>query len=338
MKSQLLNLQKKAESAIKKAVSLSDLETAKTVYLGKKGNLTDILKGLSTLAPDQRPIIGQLANQIKQNLTTLIQTQQDKLEQGEWEQKLLSDSIDTTLPSTRIEYGTRHPINQVINEICALFNRLGFSIKKGPDIETDYYNFEALNIPADHPSRDMHDTFYLNHNLVLRTHTSPVQIHVMETQKPPLKIICPGKVYRCDSDITHSPVFHQIEGLYVDKGVTYAHLKGILEQFIHELFGKDRNVRFRPSYFPFTEPSTEIDVACGKCQGQGCSLCKNTGWIEILGAGMVHRNVFRAVGYDLDSVTGFAFGMGIERIAMLKYDIHDIRLFYENDIRFLRQF
>jgi phenylalanyl-tRNA synthetase alpha chain len=338
MQNKLNILAKQAALHAQKLDNLTALEEYKISLLGKKGELTQILKGVGQLSPEERPLIGKLANEVKQKLASIIQEKQNKLEQEQLEQKLLSDNTDITLPSKKIPLGKKHILNQVIEEISDIFQRLGFSIKEGPDIENDFYNFKALNIPDDHPARDMHDTFYLKNNHVMRTHTSPVQIRVMEKSKPPLKFIVPGKVYRCDADVTHSPVFQQVEGLFVDKNVTCSELKGTLSFFLREMFGKDKKVRFRPSYFPFTEPSTEVDVQCVKCKGKGCNLCKQTGWLEILGAGMVNRQVFRYAKYDPDQVTGFAFGMGVERIAMLKYAVHDIRLFYENDIRFLKQF
>ncbi len=338
MQNRLEDLKNKAITAVQQAESLKHLEDLKVLYLGKKGELTDILKGLATLPADQKPIIGQLANTIKNDVQEFIDKQKDVLQEKEWHAVLSSDKTDISLPSKRPSLGKKHPLNQTLDDVLACFNQLGFSVKEGPDIETDHYNFEALNIPADHPARDMHDTFYLTTGHVLRTHTSPVQIRTMEAEKPPIKIIVPGKVYRCDADVTHSPCFHQVEGLYVNEHVSFAELKGTLSYFLRAMFGTKRKVRFRPSYFPFTEPSTEVDVECFKCSGKGCSMCKQTGWLEILGAGMVHRNVFRAVGYNPDEVTGFAFGLGIERIAMLRYEIQDIRLFFENDKRFLEQF
>jgi phenylalanyl-tRNA synthetase alpha chain len=338
MQTHLEQLKTRAIEAISKAESLKHLEDLKVLYLGKKGELTDILKGLATLPADQKPIIGQLANVIKTEVQSHIDLQKEALQEKEWAAVLSQDTTDTSLPSKRPPLGKKHPINQTLEDVLACFNQLGFSVQTGPDIETEHYNFEALNIPANHPARDMQDTFYLTTSHVLRTHTSPVQIRTMESQQPPIKIVVPGKVYRCDADVTHSPCFHQVEGLYVDKNVSFSELKGTLSYFLKAMFGAKRQVRFRPSYFPFTEPSTEVDVQCFKCSGKGCSLCKQTGWLEILGAGMVHRNVFRAVNYDPDAVTGFAFGLGIERIAMLRYEIQDIRLFFENDKRFLEQF
>ena len=334
----LTQLEKECITSISQTQSVQGLETIRVQFLGKKGALTQLLKDISTLPIDKRPLIGKLANQVKSKIATHIDKQSTHLQDLELTKTLSQDTCDPTLPAPHSPLGTRHPLSQTITLVCDLFSKLGYSIQEGPDIESEDYNFDKLNIPSTHPARDMHDTFYLSDAHLLRTHTSPVQIRTMLTAKPPLRILAPGKVYRCDADTSHSPVFHQIEGLYVDTNVTFADLKGTLEHFLHALFGKERKVRFRPSYFPFTEPSTEVDVECFKCKGNGCSLCKQTGWLEILGAGMVHQNVFTAVNYDPKTITGFAFGMGIERIAMLLYHIHDIRLFYENDTRFLRQF
>jgi phenylalanyl-tRNA synthetase alpha chain len=338
MKEKLEALKDQALSTITSLSSIKELEDARIRILGKKGELTELLKEVGTLRPSERPVICALANTVKQEINDLISSRKENLEQEAWTQELQSDQVDVTLPGKGFRFGTLHPLNQVLSDVIILFSKLGYSVQEGPDIESEYFNFEALNIPANHPARDMHDTFYFSNKTLLRTHTSPVQIRTMKNHKPPLKIIVPGKVYRCDADVTHSPVFHQVEGLYVNEKVTFAELKGTLQHFLKELFGKSMKVRFRPSYFPFTEPSTEVDVQCFKCSGNGCSVCKNSGWLEILGAGMVHRNVFRSVGYDPAKVSGFAFGMGIERIAMLKYEITDIRLFYENDSRFLNQF
>ncbi len=335
---QLHQLQSTQSEHIGVATTVSQLDELKTEIFGKKGTLTQILQNLGTLTPEERPQLGQEGNIVKTHLSQLIDEKRARLDASELDAKLSQDTTDMTLPGRRPRHGRLHPINQTLNDTIAIFQRLGFSLKEGPDIETDYYNFEALNIPDHHPARDMHDTFYMQSGHVLRTHTSGVQIHVLEHEAPPLKIIVPGKVYRCDSDPTHSPCFHQIEGLYVDKDVSFAQLKDTLTTFLQAIFGQKRTVRFRPSYFPFTEPSTEVDVQCFHCKGAGCGLCKQTGWLEILGAGMVHRNVLRHVNINPDEITGFAFGLGIERIAMLRYEIQDIRLFYENDRRFLEQF
>jgi phenylalanyl-tRNA synthetase alpha chain len=335
---QLQTLKNKAFSDIQQAVSTQSLEEIRVEFLGKKGLLTEVLKGMATLDVAQRPLIGQAANEIKTEIQALYQERVTGLQRQERDARLREEAVDVSLPGHGTDLGLRHPLNQVLLEVTAIFQDLGFSVQEGPDVESDYYNFEALNIPKDHPARDMHDTFYLKNGDVLRTHTSPVQIRTMTQQTPPIRIIVPGKVYRCDTDVTHSPMFHQVEGLYVDKDVTFSQLKGTLSHFLKTFFGKDKKVRFRPSYFPFTEPSTEVDVECVKCEGHGCNVCKRSGWLEILGAGMVNRKVFDSVGYDPDQVTGFAFGLGIERLAMLKFGIPDIRFFYENDKRFLGQF
>jgi phenylalanyl-tRNA synthetase alpha chain len=338
MNTQLNDLKNEAFLAIEKALNTGNIEQLRQVYLGKKGLLTEQLKQVASLPIEQRPLIGKLANTIKQDIHLKLDTVGKAFEEAELNNRLSHDTYDVSLPNIGPKSGHFHPITQTIKEITAIFAQLGFSVKTGPDIENDMTNFEKLNIPADHPSRDMHDTFYLKNGNLLRTHTSPVQIRTMLKEKPPIKILAPGKVFRCDADASHSPVFHQIEGLLVDKGVTFAQLMGTLEFFLHSYFGKHKKVRFRPSYFPFTEPSTEVDVACVMCDGKGCSLCKQTGWLEILGAGMVQRKVLENVDIDPDIYTGFAFGLGIDRMAMLKYRIKDIRLLYENDCRFLKQF
>ena len=334
----LLQLQDKGIQNINTSTSLESLDALRISLLGKKGQLTEILKGLKNLSKEERPKIGQLANTIKEKLTRSIESQKQKLKKAQLDQELEAIDVDTSLPGIKTGLGRLHPITQVMRKIIAIFNQLGFTLKQGPEIEDDYHNFEALNIPAHHPSRDMHDTFYLNSGQVLRTHTSPVQIRTMLQQKPPIKLLAPGKVFRCDSDTSHSPIFHQIEGLYVAKGVNFAQLRGCLTFFLHHLFGQHKPIRFRPSYFPFTEPSVEVDVECVACKGKGCRLCKHTGWLEILGAGMVNHKVLDNVEYDPEKVSGFAFGMGVERVAMILYQISDIRLFFENDLRFLRQF
>ncbi len=336
MKDKLNQLQSDALTEISGAESESQLNEIRIKYLGRKGLLTGILRQMGTLPPDERPLIGQLANQIKRRLTDGLENKQKQLKAGR--KGPVSVKLDVTLPGRRPRLGKKHPITQVIEEVCNIFLGLGFQIAEGPEVEEDYYNFEALNIPADHPARDMHDTFYITDNILLRTHTSPVQIRVMEKIKPPVRIIAPGKAYRCDADLTHTPMFHQVEGLLVDEAVTFGDLKGVLSIFVHRMFGEQTNLRFRPSFFPFTEPSAEIDIACVICKGEGCRVCSGSGWLEILGAGMVDPAVFDRVGYDAERYTGFAFGMGIERIAMLKYGINDIRLFFENDVRFLSQF
>ncbi|HAK89470.1 MAG TPA: phenylalanine--tRNA ligase subunit alpha [Nitrospiraceae bacterium] len=320
------------------ANNLSELANLRVKYLGRKGIITERLKSLSALPPEERPLQGKNINEIKESIEADLDSRESRLKHEELKKQLLSDSVDVTLSGKFIPFGRPHPINKVLSEITDIFVGMGFSVEEGPEVELDYYNFEALNIPKDHPARDMQDTFYITDDIVLRTHTSPVQVRVMEKRKPPVRFIAPGKVYRCDADITHTPMFHQIEGFMVDKGITFSNLKGVLEAFLHRMFGADTPVRFRPSFFPFTEPSAEVDIGCILCGGAGCRVCKGSGWLEILGAGMVNPKVFEHVGYDPEEYSGFAFGMGIERIAMLKYSIDDIRLFYENDIRFLRQF
>jgi phenylalanyl-tRNA synthetase alpha chain len=296
------------------------------------------MKGLGALSAEERPVVGQLVNRIRDEIEARIEDGLTAARERAKMERLQSERIDVTLPGRRMGCGTKHPITQVIEEISDIFAGLGFSVAEGPEIEHDWYNFEALNFPPEHPARDMQDTFFVENGLLLRTHTSPVQIRSMLKQKPPLRIIAPGTVYRCDSDATHSPMFHQIEGLMVDKGISFGDLKGILTIFTNQLFGQKTGVRLRPSFFPFTEPSAEVDIACVICGGKGCRVCKNSGWLESLGAGMVDPEVFRHVNYDSEAISGFAFGMGIERIAMLKYGISDMRLLFENDVRFLRQF
>ena len=319
--------------------SISDtkqLEQIRVDYLGKKGQLQSLMKELRNASPEDKPKLGKDINILKQHVEQGINNKGAGL--GSKISKKSETTFDTTLPGRKELIGSLHPITQVMEEITSIFFGLGFQVEEGPEIETDYYNFEALNIPKDHPARDMQDTFYIEEETVLRTHTSPVQIHVMENREPPLRIIAPGKVYRCDSDVSHTPMFHQIEGLMVDKDVSFSHLKGIMNIFLHEVFGKNTKIRFRPSFFPFTCPSAEVDIQCVICSGKGCRVCSQTGWLEILGAGMVDPAVFQSVNYDPEKWTGFAFGLGIERIAMLKFGINDIRLFFENDLRFLKQF
>jgi phenylalanyl-tRNA synthetase alpha chain len=330
-------LQEQALAEIGQARSADDLEQLRVQYLGRKGRLTLILRGLKDLPPEVRKTVGQQANRAKMALEDALDQVVSALKE-EALRAAAAREIDVTLPGRRHPLGHLHPLTLIMTEICDIFQRLGFEAVEGPEVELDWYNFEALNIPPDHPARDMQDTFYFNDKVLLRTHTSPMQIRVMEKRRPPVRIIAPGKVYRRDSDMTHSPMFHQVEGLLVDKGVTFADLKGVLTAFVHQLFGPEVSLRFRPSYFPFTEPSAEIDIACVICRGEGCRVCKITGWLEVLGAGMVHPAVFEAVGYDPEEYTGFAFGLGVERIAMLKYGIDDIRLFFDNDLRFLKQF
>lgn len=331
-------IKSQALEKIAQADNLHDLDKIRIDYLGKSGILTEQLKKLGSLKAPDRPIFGKALNIVKAEVENNLRDKKEKLEKSTIAQSIKTQKIDITLPGKVKKRGKKHPITQIMDELVDIFNKLGFEIAYGPDIETEYYNFEALNIPPYHPSRDMWSTLWIEDGTLLRTHTSPVQIRVMEKEKPPLAYIMPGRVYRRDADVTHSTVFHQVEGLLVDKDITFADLKGTLTEFLRAVFGKNRNVRFRPSYFPFTEPSCEIDVECFQCEGKGCRLCKNTGWIEILGAGMVDPNVFKSVKYDPEKYSGFAFGVGVERIAMLKYGIDDIRLFYQNDLRFLEQF
>ncbi len=332
------DLKEKFLNELKSVISPADLFQLRVIYLGKKGYITAALKELSSATPEQRPLLGKKINDVKQFIEAELDAKEAVLKNEALKKQLLAGSIDITLPGKYTVFGKEHPINKVLFEITDIFVRMGFSVEEGPEVELDRYNFEALNFPREHPARDMQDTFFVSDDIVLRTHTSPVQVRGMEKRKPPVRFIAPGKVYRCDADITHTPMFHQVEGLMVDKDITFSNLKGILEAFLRQMFGPDTPVRFRPSFFPFTEPSAEIDIGCILCGGSGCRVCKNSGWLEILGAGMVNPAVFKYVGYDPEVYSGFAFGMGIERIAMLKYSIDDIRLFYENDIRFLRQF
>lgn len=323
---------------LNKIDSLQALLNTKAKYIGKKGILTEKIKILGQLPQEERKAQGKILNELKNFIEEQIKNKESELKQNQIRESLTRDYIDITFPGKDYYFGGSHPVNKTLLEIIDIFNELGFTIEEGPEVELDYYNFEALNIPKNHPARDMQDTFYVNEDVVLRTHTSPVQVRVMEKKKPPLRFISPGKVYRCDSDVTHTPMFHQVEGLMVDEEVSFSHLKGMLIYFLQRFFGKKIPVRFRPSFFPFTEPSTEIDIGCIICGAKGCRVCKGTGWLEVLGAGMVHPNVFKFAGYPDRKYTGFAFGMGVERLTMLKYGIDDIRLFFDNDIRFLRQF
>jgi len=338
MREQLEQMRKDALRCIEQAADENALQDVRVRFLGRKGELTGLMKGLGALSAEERPVVGQLVNTIKDEIESTLDSALKAARDREVLQRLQSERIDVSLPGRRSVCGTKHPITLVIEEVCDIFAGLGFSVAEGPEIEHDWYNFEALNFPPEHPARDMQDTFFVENNLLLRTHTSPVQIRTMLKQKPPVRIIAPGTVYRCDSDATHSPMFHQIEGLMVDKGVTFGDLKGMLTTFTNQLFGQKTGVRLRPSFFPFTEPSAEVDIACVICGGKGCRVCKQSGWLEILGAGMVDPEVYRHVNYDAEEISGFAFGMGIERIAMLKYGINDMRLLFENDVRFLRQF
>jgi len=338
MKEELEKLFGEALGNLKVAGEESQVTQVRTEFLGRKGKITALLRGLANVLPEQRPIVGRLANEIKLSLEEKIRESLASIQARKMKERLFHEKLDITLPGRRVPTGRKHPISEVCDEVIEIFLGLGFQISEGPEVESDYYNFEALNIPKDHPARDMHDTFYISDEVLLRTHTSPVQIRLMEKQEPPIQIIAPGKVFRCDSDVSHTPMFHQVEGLMVGDNITFGDLKGILTIFLHEMFGAKTKVRFRPSFFPFTEPSAEVDIACVMCQGNGCRVCSSSGWMEILGAGMVDPEVFRIVGYNPNEVVGFAFGLGIERIAMLKYGISDIRLFFENDMRFLGQF
>ena len=335
---EILSLKELFLKELKSAKSLTELQQLKVKYLGKKGLVTSRLKSLSSISPELRPEYGKAINDVKGFITEELENREADLKSEEHKRLILSETLDITLPGKFTPFGREHPVNTVLAEIIRIFVPMGFEVKEGPEVELDYYNFEALNMPKDHPARDMQDTLYISEEVVLRTHTSPVQIRVMEKTKPPLKVIAPGKVYRCDADICHTPMFHQVEGFMVDTDISFSDLKGVLESFIHSFFNMDTPVRFRPSFFPFTEPSAEVDIGCNFCSGKGCRVCKNTGWVEILGAGMINPKVFEMVGYDPKVYSGFAFGMGVERLAMLKYSIDDIRLFFENDIRFLRQF
>ncbi|OHE25159.1 MAG: phenylalanine--tRNA ligase subunit alpha, partial [Syntrophus sp. RIFOXYC2_FULL_54_9] len=331
-------LREAAEAELRKAGTEEELQTVRTRYLGRKGLLTGLLRNIGNVNPAERPEFGKRCNEIKEDLSARIDRLLAGMALKKREEALLRERIDVTLPGRGIRRGTLHPVTQVREEICRIFAGLGFSVVEGPEVELDYYNFEALNIPKNHPARDMQDTFYIEENIVLRTHTSPVQVRIMEKTKPPVRILSPGRVYRRDSDISHTPMFHQIEGLLVDRGVTFGDLKGVLTMFLKQVFGEETALRFRPSFFPFTEPSAEVDIRCVMCGGRGCRVCGSSGWVEILGSGMVDPEVFKNVGYDPEEFTGFAFGLGLERIAMLKFGISDIRLFFENDMRFLEQF
>lgn len=333
VKNTIEEIYQKAVTALSTAANEEAVNQISVQYLGRKGYVTLFLRNISQLPPDERRFAGQRANEVKGLISSAITAAMERLAQDRG-----VDRIDVSLPGRTPEIGSFHPITQVMNTICEILGKMGFAVVEGPEVESDYYNFEALNIPENHPARAMHDTFYVSDSVVLRTHTSPTQPRVMEKQAPPVRIIAPGKVYRCDSDLTHTPMFHQVEGLLVDEGISFADLKGILTGFVHQMFDDQTTLRFRPSFFPFTEPSAEVDIRCVMCRGKGCRVCSHTGWLEVLGAGMVHPAVFENVGYDPLRYTGFAFGMGIERIAMLKYGIDDIRRYFDNDCRFLRQF
>ena len=339
MLNKLKEIEANAAAAIAAMKDGTALEAARVKYLGKKGELTAILRGMGSLSADERPVIGAAANVIRQNIEAAIEKKEAELKEQFMNTRLASEKIDVTLPAKEKHIGVLHPLRQTENQMREIFIGMGFDIVEGPEVESTHNNFDALNAPADHPSRDETDTFYLSDDVVLRTQTSPVQIRAMQTRRPPIRIISPGRVYRCDpADATHSPMFHQLEGLVIDKNITFADLKGTLQEFAQELFGPETKTKFRPHHFPFTEPSAEVDVSCFKCGGKGCRFCKGSGWIEILGCGTVHPNVLRMCGIDPDEYTGFAFGVGLERIALLKYEIDDMRLLYENDVRFLKQF
>jgi len=334
----ITELQQQAAHAISAAQDVNALEAIRVDYLGKKGRLTEILKNLVNLSAEEKPKMGQLVNVVKRDISTLIEDKMQLLKEENLQKKLAAERIDISLPGRHKQSGSTHPVTQVKQFINSYFSRMGFDIVEGPEIETEFYNFEALNIPGHHPARAMHDTFYFGDGRLLRTHTSPVQIRVMETKEPPLRLIAPGRVYRCDSDMTHTPMFHQVEGLLIDKQATMTNLRGLLRDFFASFFGKELALRFRPSYFPFTEPSAEVDIECTQCAGEGCRSCKYTGWLEVLGCGMVHPNVLRNVNISPEEYQGWAFGMGIDRLAMLYFGIDDLRLMFENDLNFLNQF
>ena len=339
MKEQLSAIKAAAEARLKAAADLAELEQLRIKFLGKKGELTAAMKEMGKLSKEERPAMGKLANEVRSFVENALSEKAEALKKEAAAAKLKIETLDVTVPGKRPVYGKKHPLTTVLDDLKDIFIGMGFSIAEGPEVELDYYNFEALNIPKDHPARDTQDTFYIDENIVLRTQTSPVQVRVMENQKPPIRVIAPGKVFRSDTvDATHSPVFHQIEGLVVDKGITMADLKGTLEVFVKKLYGEDTKLRFRPHHFPFTEPSAEVDISCFNCGGEGCRICKGEGWIEILGCGMVHPKVLKNCDIDPEIYSGFAFGIGLERVTMFRYDIDDLRLFFENDIGFLKQF
>ena len=327
-----------ALEAVQRAEDVNALEQLRVLYLGKKGELTQVMKTLGDLPAEERPKVGALINAAKERVQEALNERKNLHEQAELANKLAAECIDVTLPGRGQTSGGLHPVTRTLERVEQFFTRIGYGIAEGPEVEDDYHNFEALNIPGHHPARAMHDTFYFNANMLLRTHTSPVQVRTMESQQPPIRIVCPGRVYRCDSDITHSPMFHQVEGLLIDEGISFADLKGTIEEFLRVFFEKDLGVRFRPSFFPFTEPSAEVDMQCVMCSGKGCRVCKQTGWLEVMGCGMVHPNVLKMSGIDPEKYQGFAFGMGVERLAMLRYGVNDLRLFFDNDLRFLAQF
>ncbi len=327
-----------ALEAVRQAADVNALEQIRVQFLGKKGELTQVMKTLGNMPAEERPKVGAIINEAKEQVQTELNARKADMEAAAMNAKLAAERIDVTLPGRGQLSGGLHPVTRTMERIEDFFAHIGFAVAQGPEVEDDYHNFEALNIPGHHPARAMHDTFYFNANTLLRTHTSPVQVRVMESQEPPIRIVCPGRVYRCDSDLTHSPMFHQVEGLLVDRKVSFADLKGTIEEFLRVFFEKQLEVRFRPSFFPFTEPSAEVDIQCVMCSGAGCRVCKQTGWLEVMGCGMVHPNVFRSAGIDPEVYQGFAFGMGVERLAMLRYGVNDLRLFFDNDLRFLAQF
>jgi len=335
----LENLLQQASHSISQSGDMAALDVVRVAYLGKKGELTAQLKNLGQLPAEERPAAGQAINQVKVQIQELLETRKSALSDLAIASRLQTETVDISLPGRRNGAGGLHPVTLTMNRIDKMFGKLGFDVAEGPEVEDDFHNFEALNIPEHHPARAMHDTFYFDDGRLLRTHTSPVQIRVMENQEPPLRVIAPGRVYRCDSDLTHTPMFHQVEGLLVDVDVSFSVLKGTLEEFLQMFFEQDDlKTRFRPSYFPFTEPSMEVDISCVMCAGEGCRVCSHTGWLEVLGCGMVHPELFRHTGVDSEKYTGYAFGMGVERLAMLRYGVNDLRLFFDNDLRFLQQF
>ncbi|MFB3041641.1 MAG: phenylalanine--tRNA ligase subunit alpha [Candidatus Poribacteria bacterium] len=338
MQEQLKQIETEALSELTIITNPRELELLRIKYFGRKGRITAVMKGMGRLSREERPIIGKLANEVRSKLTEAFDQVTQVLSRQEQEQRLIAESVDITLPSRRPQLGKKHPITQTADRMLEIFRGMGFQIATGPEVEHEYYNFDALNTPADHPARDLQDTLYITDEIVLRTHTSPVQIRFMEKHKPPVRIIAPGTVYRRDYDVSHTPTFHQVEGLLVDHRVTFSELKGVLFSFVQQMFGEQTRMRFRPHFFPFTEPSAEVDISCTVCHGKGCRTCSGTGWLEILGAGSVHPNVFRYVNYNPEEITGFAFGMGIERIASIRYGLPDIRVLYDNDLRFLQQF
>lgn len=337
MKEKVAQLREQAQVKIESAVSLQELEEIRVKLLGKKGELTEISKGMKNLSPEERPVLGQLVNETREFITNLLETKNLELKEKEKEERLAKEVLDITLPGEDIQLGTIHPITETMNFMKNIFIEMGFDVADGPEVEWVKYNFDALNIPQKHPSRDVSDTFYITDDVVLRTQTSPVQVRYMLNHKPPFRMICPGKVYRPDYDVSHTPMFHQMEGLMIGENISFANLKGILTHFVKKVFG-ETEVRFRPHFFPFTEPSAEMDVQCAVCKGKGCRVCKDSGWLEIMGCGMVDPEVLKAVGYDPNEVSGFAFGVGIERVTMLRHGIDDLRAFFENDVRFLKKF